>query len=499
MSNINDETSIIDYDDIDEEYINEYVTGVKSCSTIDTNIMAIITAWQSGDLLIPKFQRRFVWSIEQASCFIDSLMSELPIPSIIIYKDKKGYQYILDGQQRIKSILYFIGELGVDSVHKNDKKFVNFRLKGLSPTSPFYEKTYNGNDTNSFTDEQRRTLRGRSIPITTIVLDNPNKDMERIYSIFRRLNTGGTPLTAQEIRYCVYSGSFNNFLYKLNENEIWQNFFTNEKDHIRQKDAELILRFFALQETFLQYVKPMKTFLSNYFYNNRECSAEKLLEKEKLFIDTINAIYNHLGSHPFHIKNKINSSAVDSIMVAFSRNLDNIPNDIKKRYNILINDVDYDKYIGKSSNDVKAVKQRIEIAEDILFKEKMNNMKLIQLFEFPVSAGNGNILMDETVSTIKIYTDNVKADFAVKISGDSMEPIYHDKDIILVRKQQNLDNGQVGIFIYDGEVRCKKYNKHKKNISLISLNKKYSPINISSNRRLDILGLVIGTYDPNIE
>lgn len=490
MSNSNDEFSIIDYEDTKDETI-DYVTGVKSCTTIDTNIMALILSWQTGDLRIPKFQRRFVWTIEQASRFIDSLISELPIPSIIIYKDNKGYQYIIDGQQRIKSILYFMGELGVDSIHNDDKKFINFRLKGLSPTSPYYEKRYSGKGADCFTEEQQRLLRNRNIPVTTFVLNNPDKDMELIYSAFRRLNTGGTPLTEQEIRFCVYSGIFNDFLYDLNENEIWQGFFTNARDHIRQKDAELILRFFALQESLLTYKKPMKDFLSIYFKSKKNCSKEELKFKERIFIDTITAIHDNLGKNPFHIKSGINSSAVDSIMVAFSRNLDNIPSNIFERYHDLLDNKEYDKCISKSSNDVKSVQQRIDIAEEILFKNATSiDTKIIKLFDFRVSAGLGNWLDDDNIPFQEIAVTNRRADFALRITGDSMEPKINDGDIILVQKNSEIRTKNIGVFTYRNETYCKIYVKSNA-IYLSSANKKYKTIRIEDQTQFHIHGIVV--------
>ena len=187
-------------------------------------------------------------------------------------------------------------------------------------------------------------------------------------------------------------------------------------------------------------------------------------------------------------------------MLAFANNLDNIPKGIYNKFRTLCKNNEYYNYCGKSADSVESVKNRIQMANDYLFgKVEDINLKVIKLFELPVSAGLGNFIDDNTIPSIELFVDNRKADFALRISGNSMEPQYHDGDIILVRKQANLANGDIGIFIYDGEVRCKKYNKHKKNISLTSLNKQYQPINISSNRRLDILGLVIGTYVSNEE
>ncbi|WP_024347369.1 GmrSD restriction endonuclease domain-containing protein [Lacrimispora indolis] len=467
--------------------VNESVYGIHH-KTESTNIRTLITSWNDGELLIPKFQRRFVWTIEQASSFIESLMMELPIPTLMIYKDENQFQYIIDGQQRIKSILYFIGELDENSVSSDDKKFVKFKLKGLEPNSQYFEKTYNG--VNSFNETQQRKLKNLTLPVTTITLDNP-ENIDQIYSIFNRLNTCGTPLTAQEIRYCVYSGSFNDFIYELNENETWQEFFTNKTDHTRQKDAELILRFFALHEQIFIYKKPMKAFLSNYFKEKRALNGEELEEKRNLFISTVESIHTHLGDNPFNIKNGLNSSVADSLLIAFSHNLDNIPYDIKHRYFDLIENSEYDFCISQSANDVKSVKRRIELAEEILFKSSADvDLKIIKLYEVPASAGLGNWLDDDNLQYDEIETSNRRADFALRISGDSMSPQIMDGDIVLIQRQSTIRSGKIGIFTYKNNIYCKKFVKSRATY-LSSINQKYKTIKVEEEDQFFVNGLVV--------
>src|SRR5699024_6925784 len=312
---------------------------------------------------------------------------------------------------------------------------------------------------------------------------------------FERVNTGGTLLKAQEIRNCIYAGPFNDFIIKLNEYPIWKKFITNKTSESHLQDVELILRFFALLDNKDGYKRPMKDFLSTYMGSVRYMSNNDMNQKEIVFKKTVDAIYSSLGEKPFHIKNGLNSAVFDSVMLAFANNLDNIPKDIKDKFQKLCHNQEYYKYCGKSVGDVSSVKNRIQMANDFLFGKVCNiNMKVIKLYELPVSAGNGNFIMDEFIPYKEVFTSNRKADFALKISGDSMEPEFSDGYIILVKKQQILNNGQIGIFIYDGEVRCKKLYKNKKRVALESLNKKYPPLDIASNRKLDILGLVIGTY-----
>ena len=476
-----------DVENIDEENESKYIFNVDTPGNADLYIKSLIDLWTSKDLQIPFFQRRFVWTLKQASLFIESLLANLPVPALMFYKDSKEYQYIIDGQQRTKSILYFTGTIKPEDVDDEYKKFINFRLTGLAEDSPYYNKTYSELD-----PELQRKFKNRTLPVTTIKV-NDEKDLPKIFEIFRRLNTGGTPLTKQEIRNCICAGNFNDFLIELNKNPKWQSFITSEKDRKRQRDVELILRFFALYDSNDKYKRPMDDFLTLYFEKHKNISEGELKEKENIFNNVVDAIYDNLAKTPFHIKNGLNSGVCDSVMVAFANNLDNIPNDISNRFAQLCHNEEFYKYCGKSVNDNESVRNRIQMANDYLFGAVENiNLKIIKFYDFPVSAGHGNFIGDDTATYTEITTDNRKADYAVKITGDSMEPDYHDGDILLVKSQNTLNSGQLGIFFYEGDTLFKKYKKNKKKISIISLNKDYRIVDIPSNRKLVIQGLVVG-------
>lgn len=107
-----------------------------------------------------------------------------------------------------------------------------------------------------------------------------------------------------------------------------------------------------------------------------------------------------------------------------------------------------------------------------------------------VSAGTGEYVSDDTVDEY-IETDNELADYALRINGNSMEPMYGDNDIVLVQSTEILNNGDVGIFYLDGEQYCKKLN----NNWLESVNTEYEPIDISNSDCFRILGKVIGRHE----
>ncbi len=108
------------------------------------------------------------------------------------------------------------------------------------------------------------------------------------------------------------------------------------------------------------------------------------------------------------------------------------------------------------------------------------------------SAGTGTYLGPEAFETIHVRDNELtrRASFSVPVSGDSMEPRYHDKDILMVEGTERIEPGEIGIFTIDGEG----YVKELGNRELISLNPRYDPIPINDSIRCH--GRVIGVLEP---
>lgn len=141
---------------------------------------------------------------------------------------------------------------------------------------------------------------------------------------------------------------------------------------------------------------------------------------------------------------------------------------------------------------------RVEIPEAIFranaTKEEKPRMLKIPLFDNRVSAGMGMHLESDETSDISVVENEKtkRADFALRVSGDSMEPKYHDGDILLVEETSEIAIGELGIFICDGEGYFKQFGGDR----LISLNKKYSDIPLNSFGSFTCKGSVIGSLRP---
>ena len=114
----------------------------------------------------------------------------------------------------------------------------------------------------------------------------------------------------------------------------------------------------------------------------------------------------------------------------------------------------------------------------------------IPFYNLPVSAGPGEYLEDSTHSSINIRAEGraAEASFALKVSGESMEPRFSDGDIILVKEQNSVSAGQFGVFVCDGTGYFKQYQQDR----LVSINPSYADIPLSSFEDVSCKGLVLG-------
>ncbi len=125
-----------------------------------------------------------------------------------------------------------------------------------------------------------------------------------------------------------------------------------------------------------------------------------------------------------------------------------------------------------------------------VFTVEAENTCVIPLYDSPVSAGCGNYLDSDCNRTITMNLNELteRADFAVRVRGDSMLPKYNDGDIVIVEASSSIDEGRVGIFVLNGDSYIKKLGRS----ALISLNPKYSAIQIGDNDSFECKGLVLG-------
>ena len=203
----------------------------------------------------------------------------LPVPPVFFYIDDENKNLVIDGQQRILSTVFFFdGYFGMENLR--GKKQV-FRLQGLDEKSPYYRKTFS-----ELEEPDQRKLKNSVLRSINIRQLSPSEGSTSAFHIFERLNTGGTPLKAQEIRNVVFRGEIVNVLRDLNADEKWRLILGKTNFDKHQKDVELVLRLFALSNRVDEYEKPMKEFLNQAMKRDRKGSSSRVNRFSELFRKT---------------------------------------------------------------------------------------------------------------------------------------------------------------------------------------------------------------------
>lgn len=290
----------------DDGYIDEYdLTATPN----DFNVMTINNFIESGAIQIPGFQRHFVWDIKKASKLIESLLLGLPVPQLFLYESARNKFLVIDGQQRMMSIFYFIKKRfpkkekraeirkifaeydGIpENILENDEYFQPFKLI-LSKISDEKKSKFHGLNYATLGDYKTQLdLR----PIRNIVVkqNSPKDDDSSIYEIFNRLNSGGVNLKPQEIRGCLYHSDFYSMLVRLNYHQPWRAVLKMENLDLHMKDVELLLRSFAMAYERMNYKPSLANFLNKFSKKARAFDKTENAYLENLFMTFLEHIKN---------------------------------------------------------------------------------------------------------------------------------------------------------------------------------------------------------------
>jgi len=357
------QTALDELDVLQEESEDEEATPLEYDIAVypaDYTLEILASKLRSKEILMPKFQRAYVWTKAQASKLIESFMMGLPIPPIFLYIQPDQRYIIIDGRQRLETIaLFFEGFFGeIDSSGRRR----TFTLEGINEKSRWFGKTYA-----QFNEADQRKLKNSVLRAIIIKQLNPKKDDTSIYHIFERLNTGGTPLQDQEVRNCVYHGTLNDLLIELNSHPSWRKILGKPKSDPRQRDVQLILRYMSLFQDGVNYQKPMKEFLSLFMERNHNSPQDFLDQHKTRFKNTCDKIVRTLGERPFNPTGSLNPSVFDAAFVSFAKHPENWPADIVDRYTRLKADNDFKDYSSAATTDTEIVKNRLNLVERVLF------------------------------------------------------------------------------------------------------------------------------------
>ncbi|CPR91943.1 DUF262 domain-containing protein [Mycobacteroides abscessus subsp. abscessus] len=310
--------------------------------------------------LAPDFQRGKVWKSDQKSLLVESLLLQIPLPAFYFAEDGEGAFRVVDGLQRLSTLHAFVRG-GKDA----------FALRGLE-----YLKDAEGARFDDLAVQWQRRINNTQLVVNII---DPTTPTGVMYDIFKRINTGGTPLNAQEIRHCMSKARSRDILKRMTHTKQFSD-ATRLTDHIRMNDREVALRFVAFWlfgvEEYMEY-PVMENFLMKatiYLDSKDEISDAKVAELEKTFKASMSKVYALFGENSFRKwplesagRSPINRALFESWSVAVAGyNLA----DLKRRKDFIIhaardrmtNDSNYIDSITSSTADRRRVLYRFQAA-----------------------------------------------------------------------------------------------------------------------------------------
>lgn len=363
------ETANIEYikAEVEDDYSDDSLFNISSWGA-DLSFRELVNMYEDDELVKPELQRKYVWDRVEASRFIESILLGLPVPSIFLAQ-AGSQKLIVDGYQRIMTVYDYMR--GIFSADKKIFKLSNSeKINARWRNKAFAELS---------TDDQRK-LRSTTIHAIIFEQKKPENDDTSLYQVFERINTSGRTLTAQEIRNCVYQGSFNNLLFELNENTYWRKLFGNEEADTRMRDIEYILRFFVMKTDAVLNNESkqisLKKVLNDFMNTHKNADIEIIAQCKSEFEQTIQLVYDSIGTNAFRnysrnrFSKKFHPAIFDAVMVsAFLINQRDLPlvNVSPEKHKELFENTAFKDSISKRTTDIASIKQRIFLAGKLLF------------------------------------------------------------------------------------------------------------------------------------
>lgn len=340
----------------------EITTRTKEFRTdsYSMSIGEIANLYKDGELIIdPEFQRYFRWSLQQKSKFIESLLLGIPTPPIFVYQREDGIWELVDGLQRISTILEFMGYLKDDKGHEKPPLV----LEGTELLPSLKDAAWETQKPNNTVTFPKFDFRRAKIKVEII---QKHSDINAKFEVFERLNTGGSFLSYQEVRnslLVMINKDFYLWLSDLARNEYFQNCISlTDRLLLEGYDMELALRYVICSHFDLKNMKDVNQYLTDCMVKlckNNDFALE--LEKRK-FYKVFSLLSKSTGESSFKkydgekFKGKFLESAYEAVTIGLGANVDSYSDtnsDLKlltEKVKQMWSESDFTNYSGSGSN-----------------------------------------------------------------------------------------------------------------------------------------------------
>ncbi|NJN97346.1 MAG: DUF262 domain-containing protein [Anaerolineales bacterium] len=312
--------------------------------------------------LSPDFQREFVWKDSAQSRLIESMFIRFPLPAFYMDATDDERWLVVDGLQRLSSVKRF----AIDKT---------LRLTDLE----FLGEQYNNKSYDELPAGLKRRINETQVTLYLIEKGTP-PDVK--FNIFKRINTGGLPLSPQEIRHALHQGPITILLKNLADSQEFKRATNNGVQDRRMGDREMVMRFLAFSLTpYTSYTKPdLDAFLNEKMAEMNNMSAAELESWAQRFLRVMKAAYNIFGKGAFRKYNvKTNHWLFinKALFEAWSVNLGKLNDEqlstlVKHKEKVvtklleLLNDREFDSAISQGTGDIRKVEKRFKAVEQLI-------------------------------------------------------------------------------------------------------------------------------------
>ena len=352
-----------------EQQIDVKIGEVRT-ESLDLSFGEIANLRKSKELIIqPEYQRLFRWSVDQKSRLIESILIELPIPQIFVIENADGVYELIDGLQRISSVIQYVDAAAID--------LESFALDGCDIIQDLNGKAYVDLPMSLKLRLKRSTLR-------TIVIKRQSKSFLR-YEMFKRLNTGGSLLSPQEIRNCSArmlgeeGTKFYAFFMGLADTQDFKDTTQTlaQEDFEQKANEELVLRFFAAKNARNVFKGSVRDWLDDYMEAVLLKKTEfNLVEEGKVFKELFAEVASRLGESAFvkfRGKNPIGGLApayfeavAVGCLVAFTEFKAKPAAEVRDALMSLVQSPPFREVTGPGANTSTKLESRIQLAADAI-------------------------------------------------------------------------------------------------------------------------------------
>jgi hypothetical protein len=279
----------------------------------------IMNMYKEGEINInPDFQRSFRWSKEKQTNLIESILLGIPIPPIFVAENEDGVWELVDGLQRISTVLSFFAIL--ENVSKEKRTLV----LGKGKLIPQLE------DVSIQNMSFKLKLRIKRATVGVEVL-NRDSDSQMKYELFKRLNTTSEGLSEQEMRNAIYSGKLNTYINQLASHDTFVSLMKPTK---KQKESmylsELVLRYLAFKNS-IDMKDGVRSHLDKYMEENVNTNNFDEDKEKEEFIKIITYINDNFGTEIFKAKNgQVTKNLYDSLTYVLREKFDKYQNNPKE-------------------------------------------------------------------------------------------------------------------------------------------------------------------------